>query len=55
MAKITADPHGATGWQVKLNSVIPHALYLSYWEVGTASIREAALRLGDDSNQRRRD
>ncbi len=44
-AKVTADPHATTALQLKLTSVIPRALYLSFWGVGTPSIREAALRL----------
>jgi hypothetical protein len=43
--KATLDPHSPTGLQLKLNAVTPHALYLSFWGVGTSSIREAALRL----------
>lgn len=43
--KVVADSHSATALQLKLTPVKPHGLYLSFWGVGTPSIREAAFRL----------
>lgn len=44
-ATLASDPHGATGLELKLARVVPRAVYLSFWGVGTASIREPLLRL----------
>lgn len=41
--KMAAESGAAA--QLKLTAIIPHALYLSFWGIGTASIREAALKL----------
>lgn len=43
--KAKADPHGEAPLRLKLSAVTPHGLYLSYWGIGTPSIREAVLRL----------
>ncbi len=39
------DAHGAKSLELKVAPITPHALYLSFWGVGTSSIREPALRL----------
>jgi hypothetical protein len=44
-AQVVADGHGASSIQLKLAPFIPHAVYLSFWGVGTSSVREPALRL----------
>lgn len=44
-AQSAVDPRGAKAMQLKLPSMVPHALYLSFWAVGTPSIREPVLRL----------
>lgn len=41
----TVDAHGAKAVELKLSAITPHALYLSFWAVGTPSIRERVLRL----------
>ena len=42
---VNADPHSNTTLQLKLTAITPRALYLSFWGVGTPSIREAALKM----------
>lgn len=44
-AKVSADSQHPSALQLKLTAITPHALYLSFWGVGTPSIREAALQL----------
>ncbi len=44
-AVVTADGHGAKSIQVKLTPFTPHAVYLSFWGIGTSSVRDPALRL----------
>lgn len=39
------NPHGAKAVELNLTPVTPRALYLSFWAVGTPSIRERVLRL----------
>ncbi len=43
--QVLADSGGARSLQLKLTSIAPHAIYLSFWGIGTAAIRETALRL----------
>jgi len=43
--QITATPTGGSGLQLKLSPVTPHAVYLSFWGVGTASVRDGVLGL----------
>lgn len=44
-AHLAVDSHGANSLQLKLSPMRPHALYLSFWGIGTSSVREPALRL----------
>jgi hypothetical protein len=44
-AQVGADDHGAKSIQLKLAPFTPHAVYLSFWGVGTSSVRDPALRL----------
>jgi hypothetical protein len=44
-----ADAHGAKNLELKLARVRPHAVYLSFWGVGSASVREPALRLASNT------
>jgi hypothetical protein len=44
-AQVGADGHGANSIQLKLAPFTPHAIYLSFWGVGTSSVRDPALRL----------
>jgi hypothetical protein len=46
-AQIAATPQNAHTLQLKLAAVTPHAVYLSFWGVGTASVREPVLKLAD--------
>ncbi len=43
-------PQGAKSLQLKLTPVIPRALYLSFWGVGTSSVREPVLRLAGSTS-----
>ncbi|MBV9155137.1 MAG: GTP-binding protein [Acidobacteriaceae bacterium] len=43
--QVRAESGGASSLQLKLTSLTPHALYLSFWGIGTAGIRETALHL----------
>lgn len=43
--RIAIDTHGAKALELKLTPITPHALYLSFWGVGTAAVREPVLRL----------
>jgi hypothetical protein len=43
--QIPLDAHSAKSLELKLAPITPHALYLSFWGVGTAAIREPVLRL----------
>ncbi len=45
----SVDPHGAKALELKLAPITPRALYLSFWGVGTASVREPALRLAGNT------
>ncbi len=49
-AKLPADPHSPSAVQLKLTAITPHAVYLSFWGVGTPSIREAVLRLAGNTS-----
>jgi hypothetical protein len=44
-SETTAAGSGAESVQLKLTRFTPHALYVSFWGVGTASVREPLLRL----------
>jgi hypothetical protein len=44
-AQVGADDRGAKSIQLKLAPFTPHAVYLSFWGVGTSSVRDPALRL----------
>ncbi|MGH9585019.1 MAG: putative glycoside hydrolase, partial [Bryobacteraceae bacterium] len=46
---VTADAHGAKHLELRLSRVRPHAVYLSYWGVGSAAVRRPALRLASDT------
>lgn len=46
-AQVTATPQNAHTLLLKLTPVTPHAVYLSFWGVSTASIREPVLKLAD--------
>ena len=48
--RVNTDPHGAKSLQLKLTPVIPRALYLSFWGVGTSSVREPVLRLAGSAS-----
>ncbi|MGH9583579.1 MAG: putative glycoside hydrolase, partial [Bryobacteraceae bacterium] len=45
----TTGNRGAKHLELKLARVRPHALYLSFWGIGSASVREPALRLASDT------
>ncbi|MGH9609509.1 MAG: putative glycoside hydrolase [Bryobacteraceae bacterium] len=47
---VTADAHGAKHMQLRLAKVRPHAVYLSYWGVGSKAVREPVLRLASDTS-----
>lgn len=44
-AQAPADSNGSASVQLKLIPVTPRAVYLSFWAVGTASVREPVLHL----------
>jgi hypothetical protein len=44
-SETTGSASGAEPVQLKLTRITPHALYLSFWGVGTASVREPLLHL----------
>jgi hypothetical protein len=44
-AQVEAGGHGANSIQLKLAPFTPHAIYLSFWGVGTSSVRDPALHL----------
>lgn len=46
---VAADPRGASRLMLKLARVRPHAVYLSYWGVGSAAVREPVLHLVTDT------
>jgi hypothetical protein len=48
-AEVTADLGDRKPLDLKLKSITPHAVYLSYWGVGTASVREPVLRLAEST------
>jgi hypothetical protein len=43
------DPRNPNPLHLKLKSITPRALYLSFWGVGTASVREPVLKLGQST------
>ncbi|MFL6351233.1 MAG: putative glycoside hydrolase [Bryobacteraceae bacterium] len=43
--QLSANDQGAKSIQLKLAPFTPHAVYLSFWGVGTSSVRDPALRL----------
>ncbi len=43
------DRRDSTPLNLKLKPVTPHAVYLSYWGVGTASVRDPVLKLADST------
>ncbi len=49
-SQATVDPHGAKAVQLKLSAITPRALYLSFWAVGTPSIRERVLHLASTTS-----
>ena len=44
-SQVTVDPHNRQALEFKLTPITPRALYLSFWAVGTPSLRETILRL----------
>jgi len=46
---ITADGHNFNSLELKLKPFIPRAVYLSFWGVGTASVREPVLKLAEST------
>jgi len=44
-SEIAPDSQNSNHLRLKLTPITPRALYLSFWGVGTASVREPALRL----------
>lgn len=46
---VSADVHGAKNVQLKLARITPRAVYLSYWGVGSAAVREPVLRLASNT------
>lgn len=42
-----ATTQNAQQLQLKLSAITPHAVYLSFWGVGTASVREPVLKLAE--------
>jgi hypothetical protein len=44
-SQAAVDARGAKSIELKLSAVTPRAVYLSYWGVGTASVREPVLQL----------
>jgi hypothetical protein len=43
----TAGAQNSQKIQLKLSAITPHAVYLSFWGVGTASVREPVLKLAE--------
>jgi hypothetical protein len=43
--QVGANDHSAKSIQLKLAPFTPHAVYLSFWGVGTSSVRDPVLRL----------
>ena len=48
-SEIEADPHSPKPLELKLRQFIPRAVYLSFWGVGTASVREPVLKLAQST------
>jgi len=46
-SQISATPQNASSLQLKLSAITPHAVYLSFWGVGTASVREPVIKLAE--------
>ncbi|MDQ2712131.1 MAG: carboxypeptidase-like regulatory domain-containing protein [Acidobacteriota bacterium] len=44
-SQVSAPPESAQSLQLKLSAITPHAVYLSFWGVGTASVREPIIKL----------
>ncbi len=44
-----ADPHSPKPLELKLRPFMPRAVYLSFWGVGTASVREPVLKLAQST------
>ncbi len=49
-SQVAADGHGAKSIELKLAQFTPHAVYLSFWGIGTSSVREPALRLASTTS-----
>jgi hypothetical protein len=48
-AQVTADVRDAKPLELRLKSITPHAVYVSYWGIGTASVREPVLKLAEST------
>jgi hypothetical protein len=46
-SQISATPQNATSLHLKLSAITPRAVYLSFWGVGTASVREPIMKLAE--------
>jgi hypothetical protein len=46
---VPADIHGAKPLDFRLKAITPRAVYLSYWGVGTSSVREPVLKLAEST------
>jgi hypothetical protein len=46
-SQVSATPESAQSLQLKLSAVTPHAVYLSFWGVGTVSVREPIIKLAE--------
>jgi hypothetical protein len=46
---VAADAHGVKHLELQLARVRPHAVYLSYWGVGSKAVRDPVLRLASDT------
>lgn len=46
-AQMGVDSQNAGGLRIKLTAITPRAVYLSFWGVGTASVREPVLKLAE--------
>jgi hypothetical protein len=44
-AQVAVDGHGAKSIQIRLAPFVPHAVYLSFWGIGSPVLREPVLRL----------
>lgn len=44
-SQVAVDSRGAKSIQIQLAAFVPHAVYLSFWGIGSSTLREPALQL----------